>query len=62
MTGVSLQYKIPLHDDRPFVNEFQSASIKDGMLLVNYSVSKEAKEFCKPPIVFEKKEVTMNFE
>jgi hypothetical protein len=62
MTGVSLQYKIPLYEDRPFIGELQSAAIKDGMLLINCSVSKEAKEFSKPSVVFEEKEIVMNFE
>jgi hypothetical protein len=62
MTGVSLQYKIPLYDDKSFIAELQSAAIKDGVLLINCSVSKEAKEFSKPSVVFEEKEIVMNFE
>jgi len=62
MTGVSIQYKIPLYEDRGFINELQSATVKDGMLIVNYSAMPEAKSFCKPPVIFEKVETTISFD
>ena len=62
MTGITIQYKIPIHDEKQYLGEFKDATIKDGMLIVNYSATQDAKQFTKPPIVFEKVEREITFE
>ena len=62
MTGVSIQYTIPLYDDRACISELQSATVKDGMLIVNYSATQEAKKFTRPPVVFERVEREITFD
>ena len=62
MTGVTIQYKIPLYDEKQYIGEFKDCMVKDGILIVNYSSTPEAKEFTKPPIIFEKVEREISFQ
>ena len=62
MTGVTVQYKIILGEEAQYLGEFKDATVKDGVLIVNYSATQEAKKFTRPPVVFERVEREITFD
>ena len=62
LTAVTVQYKIILGDEAQYLGEFKVATVKDGVLIVNYSATAEAKKFTRPPVVFERIEREISFE
>ena len=62
MSGATITYKIPLYSERPFIGEFKSVYTKDGYLVVSFEATNEAKEFVKPPIVFQQTAIEIRFD
>lgn len=61
MSGVTIIYKIPLYSERPFIGEFKSVYTKDGYLVVSFEATNEAKEFVKPPVIFQQVSTEITF-
>jgi len=62
MTGSTIHYRIPLLTEKQYMGEIKDVSIKDGVLLVNYSATPEAKGYTDSPIVFELIETEITFK
>lgn len=62
MSGATINYKIPLYGERPFIGEFKNITVKDGYIHVSFEASVEAKEYIKPPVVFQQISTEMEFK
>lgn len=60
-TGVTIQYRIPVCEEKGFMGEFKEAIVKDGVLIVNYSATDDVKGIKEPPIIFEKIDKIISF-
>jgi hypothetical protein len=61
-TEVSVQFRIPLCEEKGFMGGFRDAVVRDGVLLVNYNTTPEIFQIKEHPIVFERvsREITFN--
>jgi len=62
MTAVTLQYRIPLCDDRKYLGELKDCTIKDGYIILNYSATPEAKGYTEPAITIQQVETEISFQ
>lgn len=62
MTAVTLQYRIPLYDDKKYMGELKDCTVKDGYIILNYSATPEAKGYSEPAIVIQQVETEISFQ
>ena len=61
-TEVSVQFRIPLCEEKAFMGGFREAIVRDGVLLVNFNTTPEIVQIKEPPIVFERVDKTISFQ